>query len=42
MKAIITGTTGQKEIDFSTPIGIHLSLQDNQTLGAWYVDPPSI
>ena len=42
MKAIITGATGQKEIDLSAPIGIHLRLQHNQTLGAWYVAPPSI
>lgn len=42
MKAIITGATGQKEIDLSAPIGIHLSLQHNQRLGAWYVAPPSI
>ncbi len=42
MKAIIIGTSGQKQIDFSAPIGIHLNLQNNQTLGAWHVAPPSI
>ncbi|MCW1953976.1 MAG: cyclase family protein [Flavobacteriia bacterium] len=42
MKALIETSFGLKKIDLSSPIGIHLEIENAQSLAAWYVGPPSI
>lgn len=42
MKALLETSFGLKKIDLSSPIGIHLEIKNAQSLGAWYVGPPSI
>ena len=42
MKAYIETSSGLKKIDLSRPMGIHLPIENEQRLGAWYLSPPSI